>query len=218
MQTFHHRWDYVTWSSAMCFLAHGDSSSVDSACRQDITCSMGSSGRGKQRNSILTPDRQNTKNTLRVRLHLRCSIHDGKTNARQRYPTKDASGLWQTPRKSSFWRSLQETWREPKKHPLDLRLLQTRCCSARGPRRAGQAPRSCGSGAVPCLSSLGCKKLHLWKRLTSGRCWYLNLLRRSVLGHLKQPTSELVTNEKSTLKSSRKSSNVQSEEISCCYF
>lgn len=61
MQTFLHREDYVTWSSAMCFLAHGDSSSVDSACRQDITCSMGSSGRGKQRNSILTPDRQNTK-------------------------------------------------------------------------------------------------------------------------------------------------------------
>lgn len=50
----------------MWILAHGDASSVNRACRQDITCSMGSSGRGKQRNSILTPERQNTE------MHLGC--------------------------------------------------------------------------------------------------------------------------------------------------
>lgn len=57
-----------TWSCAMWALAHGDSSKVNRACRHDITCSMGSSGRGKQRNSMLTPERQKTEIHL-VRVH-----------------------------------------------------------------------------------------------------------------------------------------------------
>lgn len=48
----------LTWSSAMCVRAADESSSVQRACRHDITSSMGSSARGKHKNSMLMPVKQ----------------------------------------------------------------------------------------------------------------------------------------------------------------
>lgn len=54
----------LTWSSAMCVRALGESISVQSACKHDITSSMGSSARGKHRNSMLMPETTGENGTL----------------------------------------------------------------------------------------------------------------------------------------------------------
>ncbi len=145
----------LTWSSAMCVRALGESSSVQRANRHDITSSMGSSARGKHRNSMLMPG-----TTSERPLHAwRGPVQMSEWVTKITYPREGAICL--SPGHLCFWpeqKSLQKLWGEHSCPPRGLQPNRSLCCWATEPPRAGQTPRSFGNEAVLCLWSQECRK------------------------------------------------------------